>query len=47
MTTAFVLLAGLMLLAALAFVLLPLLRHRGGAAAPAATGPIKRLLARG
>lgn len=36
MTTAFVLLAGLMLLAALAFVLLPLLRHRGGAAAPAA-----------
>lgn len=36
MTTAFVLLAGLMLLAALAFVLLPLLRHGRGAAAPAA-----------
>jgi cytochrome c-type biogenesis protein CcmH len=35
-TTAFVLLAGLMLLAALAFVLLPLLRHGRGAAAPAA-----------
>lgn len=35
MTTAFVLLAGLMLLAALAFVLLPLLRHGRGANLPA------------
>ena len=44
MTTTFVLLAGLMLLAALAFVLLPLLRHGRGAHLPAASAARRRAL---
>lgn len=44
MTTPFVLLAGLMLLAALAFVLLPLLRHGRGAHLPAASAARRRAL---